>query len=802
LPDASSRLLTDSVPVEEAIRRDLQRRSDRFEKAWSWGWLALLVVAPLAGGGAHPAMRIGLCGLVLLFWITLLSWRLIRRERTAVPLASAACAAAGAWTLLQAHTNLPGLSPLHASVGEVWPGLETVALAPVYASSGALQWIALAAALHCGTMLFATPGRISRLFLAIVGAGGITAAVGLVHSALRLDHLYGLSARGWQLPRSISAPFVNANQAGSLFGLAAICGLVLWGTSGRRSASGIGMAAAILFPLAAARMGSGSTLYGLALAYPISIFCWMVYKSLGVRTATRGMWVVASAGLLVTLALSYTSWVGQLANRLGSLASGKAALWRHGLSLVGDSPWWGYGYGGTADLMAGAPFAREVHLAMIESIPLQQVLDLGIPLAALMGLSIAVPMVRWSITETSRSHRRTRLILLLPLLFIVLDAIVGVGLAAMALSLPAATITGAALGFRQRSVAGDAPNRPWASIAVALAVAGVTVAAAPGVLPAVHRALNPFPDELTSSSTAPTPEATREFALELPASMSLWFIEASAALLRGDAERAGLVREAMTARAPDALLTRRLNLQHYISTGSHELACELLHEMMLHRRLAVNIAELGNDLVQWQTCIPDDEPTQVWWFDQLRRSNNHAHVLAAALTAMRTSAVPWVGTKAAVRASAALGFTEEARSFALRYANLAPPSISAAREAVALSELVRDPGAGERLLERTQALLGPLPALDILDFTLRVDAWWHNGRDAEAGEALDVELEALRISLITNASTAPDYLCLRAQLAIGLGRLSSARSWLDRVLDMDPRNVRAARLRASLGARE
>ncbi len=786
------------MPVEEAIRLDRQRNSDNVEKAWSWAWLVVLILTPLAGGGAHPAMRIGVAGVVMVFWLTLLLWRLVRRERVNIPLAAVVCTVAASWTLLQTRIHLPGLSALHGAIDALW-ATNSIAVAPVYASSGAWQWLTLAAALHCGSMLFATPGRISRLFIAVMATGAVTLSVGLVHSGLGLHRLYGLTGAGFGLPQRISAPFINANQAGSLFGLAAMCGLVLWGTSGRQAMRGAGVAAAILFPLAAARMGSGSTMYSLALTYPISIFCWLVYKSLGVRTATRGMWVAAGTGLGLTLSLAYTPWVDAVTRELGNLAIGKAALWRHGIGLIGDSPWWGYGYGGTADIMAGAPFTHEVHLAMIESVPLQQVLDMGIPMATLLLLSLAVPMVRWSMTETSRSHRRTRLILLLPLLFIVLDAIVGVGLSALALALPAATITGAALGFRQQSAAPSTfAHGAWPASLTAVGVIALAVIAAPGLQSSVDRALHPFPEELTTMATVPAPADRSDFAADLPASMTLWFLDASAARLEGDIERAEQVRLAMNERAPRALRTRRLNLQHYMASDNHDLACDLLRDMMRTRRLAINVNELGDDMQRWQQCIPGDEATQTWWFEQLRRSDNQAQVLATALTAMRTSNVPWVATRAAVRACVALGFQEEAQSFALRYAELIPPSLSAAREAIGISELVRDNRAGERVLQRTAAAVGPLPSLDMLGFTLRVDEWWRSGRDEATGLSLDEELESLRISLITNTETAPDYLCLRAQIAIGLGRADAARSWLDRVLDMDPGHARAARLRASL----
>jgi hypothetical protein len=770
------------------------------ERVWVAMWMAVVALSPLAAGGAAPGARVALALFVLVLGGVFLAWSAWRKRPVCLPIVSGVMVVAGIWSLLQ--TRLPAGplgSPLHAQVTEYLGEGARISLAPVYAPAGALVWFALAMALVLSSTLFSVPGRLSRGWLAVAAAGWVTVLVGLIHRGLGWRGLYGLSVSDLALPNPHSAPFVNANQAGSLLALSVAAGALLAGSSSGRWTRAAGVATVVGLLPAVVWMRAGSAAAGLLVCAFIGGLSWLVYRQIGVRAAIRAFW-----GLLAVICtiIAVLAWVVPAASFLPTTmhpSLGKSQLWNHALTQILRAPWTGTGYGSSGDVLAGAANGRfEAYYTMVESQPLQLALDMGIPFALLVMAAFMVPLVRGSVSDSGQSSQRRRLLLLLPLSLIVVDSLLGVGLSALAVALSAGVLAGSPIGFAVRSRATLMPSRSgWLWGAVGVVVAS-TVVLTPGLPRAVQLARQPWPTEWLTSPEPPTVQAVHDRAAQQPALLTVWFVDALVSQQSGDAERAALIRRLMSERAPDSLLTRRLRLSHALQSGDHVAVCADLRALAVVRRNGLDTSVLEPDVTRWYACIPDEEPQQQWWFEQLQRSSSGSQVLSTALVALRESTVPWIAARAAAVASRDLGFDDEATFFAAEYGRLAPQTEHHILEALDLAMVVGQSEGARRLVQRSESNAELAELLELAGLTLDADDWWRGSREPGPGTELQQRLDALRSVYLFDEQQDSLFLAVRAMVAYGLGQVETAAALVGRALNSDPQDRRALAVRAAL----
>jgi O-antigen ligase/Tfp pilus assembly protein PilF len=536
------------------------------ESTIGWGLAALVVAAPLALGGVHPATQIVLSAAALALAATAVVAR-GRHGVRVVPFVAPAVIAVG-WTALQ-------LLPLPARlVALVSPGAHELR-----AETGAGGWMPLTLDVPATVLelvkgfaalaLLALAASVARrrhrarpMVWALAAVGALEALLVLGHPLVGAHKIYGVYQPESVAARGFFGSFVNGNHAASVLSLGALTslGLAAAAHGGRRFACAL-MAAlstvALLFT--ASRAGTlGLGVGGLLFCIILLSRRWGWFRGLvatmvvGLVAASATLWL--ADGLRLRLAPSSVEqlWVNQ-----------KTRGWADGLQLARAYAWTGVGRGAfEAPVAAFRSDDEAVRLVYPENLLVQSAAEWGMPMTVLLvGLALGAA------AHVLRGARRLDggvLGAATGVVAVVVHELADFGLEMPGVAFPTVIALGVVIG--RAGGRATAPGARRASPQQAGALLGAWAVALALAVWAAPRTLRAESRRLDAALHAPTPTAAETLSLAIarhPADDHLELVAASDDLRTGD--------------APSAMrhLNRALRL-HPANWQGHRLAARLL----------------------------------------------------------------------------------------------------------------------------------------------------------------------------------------------------------------------------------
>lgn len=296
------------------------------------------------------------------------------------------------------------------------PGFRALHVAPMMGADRLLRWVALAAwVLACGARAGRTSFRRAVRFGLLFGST-LAVAVGVAHTLLHERALFGVWRPRFDARIDALWPMINENHWGAFLGMAAIVGLDL--ATSPRTNRRVRVAGAAAGVLAAAVVLSGHSL-GSQGALGLSVLALLLMRARVVagdpdapaggrrQQAVAVLLIVAPllVGVLVFRALEasaplrYADTGGEL-ERSGLFA--KVHLFRTVGAVVAAHPLFGTGPGALIDTIPRFdPSGQRLAYPWAESLPLQLMVDLGVPLASLVLVALA-----WSLVPALRASSR------------------------------------------------------------------------------------------------------------------------------------------------------------------------------------------------------------------------------------------------------------------------------------------------------------------------------------------------------------------------------------------------------------
>lgn len=778
--------------------------------------LALLVIGPLALGGTDPLLRAVFCvAALVLFAAHLLVKPPIRRW----PGLTWAAIGVGVLTLVRAWpaTGWLAATPVQ-EIWALWPDLGARATAaPGFAATAALRCAAIGALAAVCASRFSTVDRLGQLGRAVVAGAFIAALFGVAQHALEADgRLFLFPPRSIDgFPRPLAGPWVNPNQAGAYVALAGvICAGAAWiaprqnqrfaGFAGAAAALTYAVAvdawAAILAFLAAVASMLGAGVVSLVSRHPAALrpLAWSAL------VGCAGLALVAHAPNLVP-----TPEFVEVAAR------GKLSLWRGGAELIGIAPVAGWGAGSFADVVPRLGVGRvSIRYTWIESLPLQVAFDHGIPVLVAAALAtIATPM-QWIARRGRGAHAPWRGTAIAVGVFLMVEAIFGMGLHGLAQAFAATALVGSVSGLamarhprsRQPEGGDSGPVAPAPRVSprtrTAIAVSAI-VATAALALPGVPRgiALENAQHHRFDVGDLPTAAEILERAAATPGDPRVIGAAAYRALADDDLERAVQLAGYLAERAPRRVDTWTLAAAIAHTRNDERALCEATRRELEVRLSREAVAQLSGPTSTWLPCIPDAPAAREFVYTTLESQDRHSELMALAMRRLQLAPNDAHAAVAAGRSALALGMIEPAAWWAADARSLAPTEagawlLSARVERARNDEL------------RALAMLDEGVAAAADTWHLRVERVRTLVRLAELGQAppnwldraLD-DLEVLSAGSHLGEVSPRVHAELRARTELMRGEFDRAASAADSWLAVAPRDVffLRLRLRAAVG---
>jgi tetratricopeptide (TPR) repeat protein len=780
--------------------------------------LALVALSPWAFGCVHPLPKLvlaaGLAALLGLWAVRLLvEWRLTW-HRSPVALCLAGLFLLGVWQITplsagaldtvspataRLYRQLLPSSPEVVAEGEA-PETDqlfagtTVSLYPGGTRVALIQILALIALFVVVRNNVASAASLRRLALVALVNGAALALFGLIHVFTASPHMIY-----WSIPSggAVFGPFINRNHfacyVNLCFGLGfgALLATAAAAAGGNRAYASpgllrrpellwVGSALGLMLAASVLCLSRGGLLSLLAAAVPCLL--------LVLARRTRPSWGLFTGLLAAAVALGLVAWLGlgAVEARLATLWKGQALedarwpLWRRTLSLAGDFPVWGSGYGTYQYLeplrrppASGLDFAYEhAH---------NDYLELLVEGGAL-GLALALAAVGLAYGRGARAYLRSRNAgeagLILGALFgfgtVLVHSLGDFGMHIPAVPLLATVVAAqlCALGDRKAAALADSSVVSWrlgglaplgaAATAILVGLALMSAAwrleaaeryrLAAGRCPAADAAAQDRRRDYLRAATALAPEDA-VLQLEL------------ARAYHDEYERRGA-----TEAAGDDLRTA---LRGYLRARA---LCPLLDEP--HLRLAVHVRDMANSdpafayLTRAQLVLPYD--ARVWYLSGVQEAADGRR--EPAWQCWRRSlecSDRFLGPilEEGIRTSSAEEVAER----------LLPDQPALLLQAGALLEARPDPPASPRpFLEKGVRLLGAWATLSTEELRAKAHACRSLGQVAEARQAYE--------DLLARAPDQPAWRYEFAQMLYEAGQLDEARRQLVVLLRAEPAN--------------
>lgn len=660
------RAMMDSTASESSSRTGADR-------AVEWLILSLMVIAPLCLGGMHPWAQVGLSIATIVIWTAHAGIRMLRRRSMVWPVGTLMLLATAAWVgLVAVPVPVSWLPSFHAEMHSWWQhtGKVSLSLAPGAAPLAMLQWIALALATQMTATRFSHPDRLEPLLRSFAVGAGLTLAVGIVQTLTHASRILGVYAptQVQGLLQPLAGTFVNANQAGALYALAGSIGISLFAMSSRPIRRAAGLVGAIAATAVLVAMGALGALAALVVAAVSAGAGMALFHYAGALAGTRTQLGLAALGIAALTAWTTGLFVVPFETQLPETTLQKLQFWRNSAQLIPDSPWFGMGTGAFADLTERTAQGTLLNrFSLVESIPLQLSIDLGVPVTLLLYLALIVPAAWWIGTPAGPQQVRWRHMVIVVGICALVEQFLGMGMNALGVSLPAALLLGAILGIARRLRTG--PSN-WVSptnlgaIAVTLAlIAGSSLNLTASVQQALESPADRTIRLLRASAPSQAEALIRTAALQQPASHLLLYADGLLALRLNRQPVARQRLEALLLHAPHALLTRRLQLQVAVAEQNSEAICDAISQLIAIPGEDVRWSSLPGGAAEWMHCLPD-ETAIARLYGVLQSQQQPSLWLAAALADLRRSPNRLVSLDAAARALLALEMPDSAIFYA------------------------------------------------------------------------------------------------------------------------------------------
>ncbi|MBU6160172.1 MAG: O-antigen ligase family protein [Myxococcales bacterium] len=670
------------------------------DRVIDWLILALVTGAPLCLGGMHPWAQVALSAATIVLWVAHATSRLVFGRRMVWPIGTLVLLATAAWVgLMSVPVPVSWLPAFHTTVHAWWQhdGNVPLSLAPGAAPLAMLQWIALALATQMTATRFSHPDRLEPLLRCFVAGATLTLIIGVIQTLGHATRILGLYApiQVQGLVQPLAGTFVNGNQAGALYAMAGSAGFSLFVTSSRPLRRAAGLTGAVIAAAALVIMGSFGALAALVAAGILAVAGTLLSRVSGWATGTRiQLFLIAAAG--VALAAWTTGMMSfSLESRMPESAVNKLQLWRNAAHLIPESPWVGMGTGSFADLAERhAQDTLWSRFSWVESTPLQLSIDLGVPFALLLYLTLLLPAAWWLGTPSGSNQMRWRYLTIVVGTCVLVEQFLGMGLTALGVSLPAALLFGSIVGIAVRVRSGACEWTSKTNLG-AIATTIVLLVASGFHLPAaVQQSLEPSANKtirLLRTSDASQAEALIQAAAQLqPASPLLLYADGLLALRQDQQPRARHRLEILWQHAPHSALTRRLQLQLAVAQQNEDAICEALSRLLEVPGEQVRWDAMPGGAAEWMHCLPD-EAALARLYMVLQSKQQPSQWLAAALADLRRSPERLLSLHAAARASLALELPESALYYADKLFQFAPRNGYWANQLMELFRLLEAP---------------------------------------------------------------------------------------------------------------
>ena len=488
----------------------------------AWLLMAIVALCPLFAGTVHrPVIMAMLAASSLAFFCLLVGERLdggqLRGAKFSLPLVLLVLLPLLQIVPLPLHLRRlidPAGSALLDNGPDGTPTRWPLSLDPsstqMEVGTAAAALVAFVVALNCSTRR-----RYRSQFLraiALAGIAGVT--IGIVHRLAGIEKLYGI----FNVTESVlPGPFINPNHSAEFFELAAFAGLSLaLGTEAEARIAWY-VAATINAASALSTLSRGSFLALFAGGVVFLLLRWRADSDAAAAVGQRPgagplartlVWTVAALACLVSIAvaLGAAPAIDELARTNLSSNTEKIVVWRDSLPLLAHHP---LGIGRHAFDRVYPVYktlTQNSRFQFVENGPLQMIIDLGWPGAALLLVSIA-----WVLRKAPTRRDYVGAALAAGLVAVLAHNLVDFGLETMGIRLPFVTMAGVLVGRTwgrdgQVPEGGDGPRWVRASV-IATAALGLVV----GVWAEAH---NPADQLEQRWRQAPPGEARLAIALE------------------------------------------------------------------------------------------------------------------------------------------------------------------------------------------------------------------------------------------------------------------------------------------------
>lgn len=443
---------------------------------------AAIILAPVAGGSAHPTMLPVLSALVLVAFGACLV-RAHQDHRLGVPHLALGLLAAGGLTLLQVvplpHGLLSLLSPRAAGLRDfVEDGLALRPLSyePGSTAREAAKLLVLALVVIVAHKRARSLGRPDKLVAVVVIAGLASGLVALVHRALGVDRMLGVldAARS---PASLFTTFVNPNHAAGFMVMTALsaAGLAL-AAKRREHMLGWFAAAAVLAVLSVLGFSRGGLV---AMLIGVSLLAWRAGRGAGRRgtlvTVASGVALATVGAVLWRLDGVLRELAGAPADPLGLAA--KLGAMKDAWPMIGDHWLLGIGRGAYGSVYpAYKTYPYQYTFTHPENFVVQALSDWGVVVgvAVVVALGLSIGRRLW------RTESLVAVGALAGVVAVLVQNLADFSLELLGVSLPCAALLGATGAGVLSTVGVHLPRRSRTALVGALATAPLLVALALG----------------------------------------------------------------------------------------------------------------------------------------------------------------------------------------------------------------------------------------------------------------------------------------------------------------------------------
>ncbi len=322
------------------------------------------------------------------------------------------------WGLVQTATGMPpSLWSPHwweaaKALGVEPDSIGRIGLAPSAGAAGLIRLACYALVFWLAYQHAASRRRAGQMIDALALCGGVYALYGIFAHFLGTDSILWMDK--WAYREALTSTFVNRNSYATFAGLGLLCALAaaarrLEGTVGGwrhlilhiHRPTALYLAAALVIAIALSATGSRAGVAASLAGCGVFILCLVVPRLHPALRLAGAVLVIAALGLGAALPF----FMDQI--DAGSDAADRLRVYRIVIGLIAERPWLGHGLGSFPDVFAMArPVAVSQVWLQAHNLYLELAMELGIPAAALLVLSVAGLLVMSAIPVFRSSRNR------------------------------------------------------------------------------------------------------------------------------------------------------------------------------------------------------------------------------------------------------------------------------------------------------------------------------------------------------------------------------------------------------------